>query len=91
MVIGYKAVRGKVRELLITAVVEGDLRYVGSVELGVEQEMLGTLSGLHIAKPAVPCPSTSARWVRPEVLGVVHFAGWRPGGWWRDALFVRED
>ena len=37
--------------------------------------------------PAVAC-SLSARWVKPELLCVVQFAGWRAGGWWRDTMFA---
>jgi len=52
-----------------------------------QPETIQRLEGMRIPRPAIAC-SLSARWVKPELLCVVQFAGWRAGGWRRDAVFA---
>lgn len=83
-VIGYRAGPEGVRDLVMASVVDDELAYVGTVELGVDAVPRKQLESLRVKKPVIRC-SLPARWVKPELLCVVRFAGWRPGGWWRDA------
>jgi hypothetical protein len=50
-------------------------------------DLVEQLASLAISKPHVAC-SVPARWVRPKLLGVVRFCGWRQGGVWRDPFLV---
>jgi hypothetical protein len=68
----------------IASLINGRPRYVGTVELGIRNDLPRRLEGLRIGSPAVPC-SAPAKWVRPEVFCTVRFCGWRPNGVWRDA------
>jgi len=89
VVIGYHLDRDGLRDLVMASLVDGKLAYVGTVELGTDgrPQTMERLESLRIARPAVPY-SLSARWVKPQLLCVVQFCGWRPGGWWRDAAVV---
>jgi ATP-dependent DNA ligase len=92
VVIGYRASRGALRDVVLATLVNGALTYAGVVELGIPNAP-STLMGLQsrqIKKPAVACP-LSARWVAPEIFCTVHFCGWRPAGPWRDAVIARWD
>lgn len=90
VVIGYHMARDGLRDLLMASCVDGKLVYVGAVELGIDNRggTIKLLESLRITKPAIPC-ALSARWVKPEMLCMVQFCGWRPGGWWRDACLAR--
>lgn len=83
--IGYKVSQGQLRGLVMASLVDGELRYVGVVELGVERHP--ELEALPMPKPSVPCRMPGVRWIQPKLFCVVHFAGWRPGNVWRDAAF----
>jgi ATP-dependent DNA ligase len=89
VVIGYRRSGGEVSALLMAALVEGETRYVGPVELGFSKSrsLLKRLESLHTKAPPVSC-SWAGRWLRPELFCVVRFAGWRPGRIWRDAVVV---
>jgi hypothetical protein len=92
VVIGYRASRGGLRDVVLATLVNGSLTYAGVVELGIPGT-LSTLQRLHsrqIKKPVIACP-VSARWVKPEIFCTVHFCGWRPAGPWRDAVVARWD
>jgi bifunctional non-homologous end joining protein LigD len=92
VVIGYRAGREGLRDVVMATLVNGSLTYAGAVELSIPNT-LSTLARLHsrqIKKPVIACP-VSARWVRPEIYCVVHFCGWRPTGPWRDAVITRWD
>ena len=69
--------------------IEGKLSYVGTVELGIDGTAADRLESLRCGKPVIPF-SAGGRccWVKPSLLCVVQFCGWRPGGWWRDACVV---
>jgi hypothetical protein len=90
-VIGYHVVGLELRDVVLAALADGQVTYAGVVELGVRQDLLGHLEGLHTRAPAVACSMSgrSVRWVRPEVFCTVRLAGWRPGGVWRDAIVAR--
>jgi bifunctional non-homologous end joining protein LigD len=90
VVIGYRVGADGLRDLLMAALVDGQLAFVGVVELGVRAALLLRLQALSVARPAVSCRMT-AQWVKPELFGTVRFAGWRPGGIWRDAALLRWD
>jgi len=89
VVIGYHLTAGRLHDLVMASLVDGKLAYVGTVELGIDgrPETIKRLEGMRTSRPAVDC-SLSARWVKPELLCVVQFAGWRAGGWRRDAVFA---
>jgi bifunctional non-homologous end joining protein LigD len=92
VVIGYRSGPEGLRDLLMATLMDGALRYVGVVELGIPQTAtaLARLDAMRISRPAIPC-SLSARWTRPELFCTVRFCGWRPNGVWRDALLARWD
>lgn len=46
MVIGYKVVRQELRALLMATLVDGQLAYIGAVELGLEGTRLAQLDAL---------------------------------------------
>ena len=71
--------RLELRALLMASLVEGELAYVGAVELGIEGVRLSEIDWLARRRPVVPC-GIKARWVEPRLLCVVRFAGWRPSG-----------
>jgi ATP-dependent DNA ligase len=86
VVVGYRTGPRGLRDVQMAAVVEGKLTYVGTVELGVEQSVLTNLRRRRSA--IVACPS-GTRAVEPSLICTVRFCGWRPGGWWRDAIVAR--
>jgi bifunctional non-homologous end joining protein LigD len=90
VVIGYRAGVDGLRDLLMAALVDGTLSYVGIVELGLngKAELLRRLQRLGRERPVVRC-RLSANWVNPELFGIVRHCGWRPGGGWRDAVLLR--
>lgn len=89
-VIGYRSGANGLRDLLLAAMVDGKPAFVGTVELGIRggSDLLKWPESLRIPRPAVPC-SISAHWVVPELCCTVRFCGWRPGGFWRDAVLLR--
>jgi len=92
VVIGYRTRGSELCDLLMATLVERKLAFVGAVELGIRDAagLVKRLNSLRTAAAAVPC-SLPARWVRPELFCKVHFCGWRPGGVWRDPVFVGWD
>jgi bifunctional non-homologous end joining protein LigD len=86
VVVGYRTGPRGLRDLQMAAVIGGKLAYVGTVELGVEQKIVAQLRGRRRA--VVACP-TGTRPVEPDLLCAVRSCGWRPGGWWRDAVLAR--
>jgi bifunctional non-homologous end joining protein LigD len=90
VVIGYRTGADGLRQLVMAALIEGTVSYVGVVELGLHRkaDLLRRLERLVRAKPVVPC-RLSASWVDPELFGVVRHFGRRPGGAWRDAVLLR--
>jgi bifunctional non-homologous end joining protein LigD len=91
VVIGYRTGADGLRDLLMAALVDGALCYVGIVELGLyhKAELLRRLQRLGRERPIVPCRQ-SASWVDPELFGVVRFCGRRPSGAWRDPVLLRR-
>jgi ATP-dependent DNA ligase len=89
VVIGYKCDAAGLRTLLVATVQDGELAYMGGVELGIPEgrSVIRQLEGLARKKPVVPC-SGRAHWVRPELYCLVRFHGVRPGGSWRDPVFA---
>lgn len=89
VVIGYAGGADGPR-LYVASLVQGSLAYVGMVELGVRggPELVQGLDAERRREPFVPC-SAKATWVEPRRCCLVRFAGWRPGGSWRDASLVR--
>jgi len=92
VVIGYRAGPQGLRDLLMSTLLDGTLAYAGAVELGIHHraELMRRLKALARPKPAIPC-ALSARWVKPELFCTVRFCGWRPGGAWRDPVFLGWD
>ena len=89
VVIGYRAGPEGVRALLMASLAEGQVRYVGTVELGITggRALLSELQAIERRRPIVPA-SMSARWTQPKLFGIVRHAGLRPGGVWCDAVLM---
>jgi len=88
---GYRVDREGVKDVLLATMVDdAEMEYVGAVELGITGGAVERLESLRTSKPAIPFanPGRAIRWVKPSLLCVVQFCGWRPGGWWRDACVV---
>jgi ATP-dependent DNA ligase len=92
VVIGYRTGADGLRDLVLATLIDGTLAYVGTVELGLRGKatLLARLQALGLRRPAVRC-SLSANWVRLELFCTVRFCGWRPGGAWRDPVFLGWD
>jgi bifunctional non-homologous end joining protein LigD len=89
LVIGYQTGPEGVKALLLAAEREGELRYIGTLELGVPTgtDLLRQLQSLARQKPLVPCPYRAC-WLEPGRICKVRFHGWRPSGGWRDPVFA---
>jgi len=84
VVIGYRSKRhGGMSSLLLAALNDGALRYVGEVGHGLtgplQQRLAPLLAQYACDQPIVPCPKTAC-WVQPEIYCQVKFFGWTEGG-----------
>ena len=92
VVVGYNvsARDGSVRELLLASLVNGELKYVGTVEQGIPAEALEELSRrlpeLKRDKAFVDCPGT-AIWVKPVVACKTSFQSWTEDHLFSDVKF----
>ncbi|MBI3861749.1 MAG: hypothetical protein HY290_07620 [Planctomycetia bacterium] len=81
VVVGYNvsAADGKISELLLASIVEGQLKYVGSVSEGItdniRNELARKLPKLKQQVPIVKCPGRAV-WVKPEVACRTNFKKW---------------
>jgi ATP-dependent DNA ligase len=80
-VIGYNLDRstGNVSELLLGSVVEGELKYVGSVTEGIpeniQQQLSERLPTLERKSAVIKCPR-DAVWVKPVISCMAGFKSW---------------
>jgi len=84
VVIGYRSNRhGGMNSLLVAALKDGALRYVGEVGHGLtgplQQRLAPLLAQYACDQPIVPCSKTAC-WVQPEIYCQVKFFGWTEGG-----------
>jgi DNA ligase D-like protein (predicted ligase) len=84
VVIGYRSNRhGGINALLLAALKDGALRYVGEVGHGLtgplQQRLAPLLDQYAGDQPIVPCPKTAC-WVQPEIYCQVKFFGWTEAG-----------
>ena len=92
VVIGYNmtARDGAVSNLLLASLVDGELRYVGSVSKGIPedvgQELARRLSTLQRQIPVVKCRGTGI-WVKPIVACKASFNSWTDDKMMVDAEF----
>jgi hypothetical protein len=92
VVVGYNvsARDGSVCELLLASLVNGELRYVGTVKQGIPPEALEELSRrlpeLKRDKAFVDCPGT-AIWVKPVVACKTWFQSWTEDHQFNEAKF----
>jgi hypothetical protein len=89
-IVGYQEGRHGLEHLLLAAVREGMLRYVGRVSRGLRAqscaELGRRLSALRRPQPLMPCPERAC-WVEPELYCRVQFRGWTSHGHLRHAVF----
>jgi ATP dependent DNA ligase C terminal region len=88
VIIGYTADRDGIERLLLAAVRDGALRYVGHVTRGLRASQAADLARRlrRRAQPVVPCRH-HACWVEPEVYCRVQCQGWTCHGHLRHAVF----
>jgi DNA ligase D-like protein (predicted ligase) len=90
VIIGYQADQVGVQRLLLAAMREEQLRYVGPLDRGLDgvarTELASRLAALRCAHPVVPCP-LAACWVEPELYCRVQCQGWTLRGQLRHARF----
>ena len=84
VVIGYRSNRHRgMNSLLLAALKDGALRYVGEVGHGLtgplQQHLAPLLAQYASDQPIVPCSKTAC-WVQPEIYCQVKFFGWTEGG-----------
>src|SRR5262249_9057376 len=81
VVVGYNRDRatGQVSELLLGSIVEGELKYVGSVTEGIPESMQQQLSErlptLERENAVIKCPH-NAYWVKPVIGCTTRFKSW---------------
>jgi hypothetical protein len=92
VVVGYNvsARDGSVCELLLASLVNGELRYVGTVKQGIpedaREELSRRLPDLQRDTPFVDCPGT-AIWVKPVVACKTWFQSWTEDHQFNEAKF----
>lgn len=79
--------RQELRALLMATLVDGNLAYIGAVELGLEGVRPAELDQLARRQPS-RAASRRSGWSR-SCFCVVRFAGWRPSGTWRVPVVAR--
>lgn len=93
VIVGFQEDRQcRLRSLLVAALREGQLGYVGRVRCGLGdalgQWLAGQLVKRRCAAPPIACPPMkSCRWVRPELFCRVRSFGWTKRGQLRFACF----
>jgi len=93
VVIGYRGNRHEgISSLLLAALKEGALRYVGEVGHGLtgplQQRLAPLLAQYACDQPIAPCSKTAC-WVQPEIYCQVKFFGWTEAGRLRFPCFQR--
>ena len=93
VVIGYRSNRqGGITSLLLAALKDGALHYVGEVGHGLtgplQQRLAPLLAQYACDQPIVPCSKT-ARWVQPDIYCQVKCFGWTERGRLRFPYFQR--
>jgi bifunctional non-homologous end joining protein LigD len=90
LILGYTPSRDGLHSLLLAALQEGSLRYVGELTRGFRASQRGELplrlAARRRSQPVVACPQ-EAVWVEPELYCRVQFRCWTPAGRLRDAVF----
>lgn len=92
VVIGYNVspADGRVAELILASVVEGELKYVGTVSQGlppdIQDELSRRLPGLKQNSSFVKCPQTAV-WVKPIVACRLNFKSWSDNNVMREPAF----
>ncbi len=90
VIVGYRPGREGIGRLLVATVQEGELRYVGQLRHGCEDQagvaLAQRLAARRRAQPVVRCP-VQACWVEPALYCRVRYQGWTARGHLRDAVF----
>ena len=88
VIIGYTAGRDGIERLLLAAVRDGVLCYVGHVTRGLRASQTADLARRlrRRAQPVVPCRQRAC-WVEPDVYCRVRCQGWTCHGHLRHAVF----
>lgn len=89
VLIGYRPDVNGIRDLLLAGVRDRELRFVGAIELGIPNSrgFAKQLESLRQSMPTVPC-SVRGFWIKPELVCMIRFSGYRPNGAWRDPVFA---
>jgi bifunctional non-homologous end joining protein LigD len=90
-IIGYEPSEQRgMRSLIIAALLEGELRWVGQVGSGITEEMherlLSLLNARLSQRPIVPC-TIKGKWVVPDLFCKVSFLEWSKTGKLRGPVF----
>jgi bifunctional non-homologous end joining protein LigD len=90
VIVGYRLGRRGVHSVLVAALRDGVLRYVGQVSRGfsaaTQVELMQRLAARPRLQAVVPCP-TRACWVEPEVYCRIRFQEWTAHGRLRHPVF----
>jgi DNA ligase D-like protein (predicted ligase) len=89
-IIGYELNEGRLKNLILAAPVEGELRWIGQVGSGITQAMqtklLDLLSARTCKQPIIPC-TIKGKWVVPDLFCNVSFLEWTNTGKLRGPVF----
>jgi len=90
VIVGYRPGREGIQRLLLATVQEGELRYVGQVRHGGDDQagvaLTQRLAARRRQQPLVRCP-VRACWVEPVLYCRVKVHGWTARGHLRHAVF----
>ena len=90
VIVGYRPGRAGIQRLLLATVQQGELRYVGQVRHGGDDQaavaLAQRLAARRRVQPLVRCP-VRACWVEPVLYCRVKVHGWTAQGQLRDAVF----
>lgn len=94
MIVGYEpstAMPGAIARLLLAAMKDGELAYVGSVGTGFKhaeaREIRTVLDGMVTDRPAIAKKGKSLVFVRPELVAEIEYRGWTDDAKLRHASF----
>jgi len=89
-IIGYELNEGRLKNLIIAAPVEGELKWIGQVGSGITQlmqtKLLDLLSTRTCKQPIIAC-TIKGRWVVPDLFCNVSFLEWTNTGKLRGPVF----